>query len=105
MIATFVEVLQEVIVRCKVDAFQLVISHYLRNALHAEFIERVKGQLLDSTRSEMFIVVFGDDILNKMVFCLGNLSVRPFPYEHNKILQESDLLNVEFFPFDGKRIH
>ena len=53
----------------------------------------------------MFIVVFGDDILNKMVFCLGNLSVRPFPYEHNKILQETDLLNVEFFPFDGKRIH
>ena len=40
-----------------------------------------------------------------MVFRLGYLAVGSFPYQHNKVLQEANLLDVQFLTIDSKGVH
>ena len=53
----------------------------------------------------MGIIVFGDNILNKMVFRFRYPAVGSLPYQHDKVLQEANLLDVQLLSLDGKGIH
>ena len=105
MVAAFVEVLQKVVVGCQVNAFEVVVSHNLRNTARAVFIECVERKFLDLSCSEVSIVVLGDDILNQMVFRFGYLAVGSFPDKHDKVLQEANLLDIQLLSLDGERVH
>ena len=105
VVATSVEVLQKIVVGRQVNAFELVVPHNLRNTLGAVFIEGVERELLDFPCTEVGIVVVCDDILNEMVFRLRYPAVGSLPYQHDKVLQEANLLDVQLLPVDGKGIH
>ena len=54
---------------------------------------------------EVFIEVFRDNLLYETVFRLGDFTLGSFPDEHDQILQEAYLLNVQLLTLDGKRVH
>ena len=105
MVAAFVEVLQKVVVGCQVNAFEVIIPYNLRNTACTVFIESIEGEFLDLSSTEVSIVVLGDDILDKMVFCFGYLAIGSFPNQHDKVLQEAYLLDVQLLSLDGERVH
>ena len=105
VVATSVEVLQKIVVGRQVNAFELVVLHNLRYTLGAIFIEGVERELLDLPCTEVGIVVVCDDILNQMVFCLCYPAIGSLPNQHDKVLQEANLLDVQLLPVDGKGIH
>ena len=54
---------------------------------------------------EIDIIVFCDDLLNKSFLRLSDSSLRTFPYQHDKVLQESCLFHVQLLTLDAEWIH
>ncbi len=104
MVASLVEVLHQVVVRSQVDSCQVVFVANLWDPLHAELIEAVEVERLN-TPCEMVLVVFRDGLLYELVLGLGDLAVRAFPNEHHEVLQEPHLLDIVFRTRDAERIH
>ena len=105
VIAATVEVLHQVVVGRQVDAVQPVLVADFGDAPGAELVEGVEAQFLNGVLLEITVVVFGDDLLDEPVLRLGNLALRAFPDEHDEVLQEAYLLDVQFLAADAEGVH
>ena len=54
---------------------------------------------------EVGFIVFLDTLLNKLLLNLGRYGIVAFPYQHNEVLQEVHLLDVQLFLLDTERVH
>ena len=84
---------------------QTVLLAYLRQSLRTEPIEAVETEVAHSLGGEVGIVVLVDDLLYQSVLGLAHRALASFPYQHNQVLQESQLLDVPFLSLDFERIH
>ena len=55
--------------------------------------------------SEVGFIVFLDTLLDKLLLNLCRYSIVSFPYQHNEVLQEVHLLDVQLLLLDAERVH
>ena len=105
MTAALVKLLQQVVVRCQVNASQSVLVTDFGYAPCTELIECVEAQPSDAVMPEMRLIVFVDDLLDELVLGLCHRSLTAFPYQHDEVFQKSQLLDIPFLSLYLKGIH
>ncbi|MBR8706321.1 hypothetical protein IX324_002110 [Bacteroides pyogenes] len=105
MAASLVEVLQQIVVCCQINSCQIVLFYNLWNADCTVLIECVERKGLNLFLYKIFFEVFCDNLFYESVFRLGDFALGSLPDEHYQVLQEANLLDVQFLTLDGERVH
>src|SRR5574344_2311236 len=105
MAASLVEVFQQIVVGCQVDAGKVVLLDDGRDADSAVLVESVEREVVNAFLHKVFIEILCDDLLYQAVFRLGDFSLGSLPDKHDEILQEANLLDIQLLSLDGKGVH